>query len=237
MSSELASLKAACKICDIIQLAKKQVLPMLQAGESLKKAIKDWFQKHKLAYGRSHFKPKHHWMFDVAEQLIIDNEWQVFDQLIIERLHLLVKNHADRIDNTICFERSVLSGVMNTQLASLQQLKDACCISKRLQRDPIPGFAHAFLGDSLDANGMHMSTGDFILHNNVVGIICACVCERGTMLVIVQPMELVTGIAKTYLYLFFWTAENMIPIPSRIDSCFSISRNRIMDNVFSIPSR
>ena len=103
VSAELASLKAACKVCDIILLAKKQVLPLLPAGESLKKAIKDWFQKHKLAYGRNHFKPKHHWMFDVAEQLIIDNEWQVFDQLIIERLHLLVKNHADRIDNPNMF--------------------------------------------------------------------------------------------------------------------------------------
>lgn len=174
---------------------------MLQAGVSLKHAIKDWFQKHKLAYGCDHFKPKHHWMFDVAEQLIIDMDLQVFDQLIIERLHLLVKQHAERCDNTTRFERSVLSGVVNSQVAALHQLRDACCISSRLQRLPIPGYEHAFLGDSLDAQGMHMSTGDFILHKDVVGIICGCVCELGTLLAIVQPMQKVMGIVNYIIHI------------------------------------
>ena len=47
LAAELASFRAACKVLDIIQLAKKQVLPMKTAGVALWKAMKDWFRLHK----------------------------------------------------------------------------------------------------------------------------------------------------------------------------------------------
>ena len=92
-------------------MAKRQMLTMPDAGRLLKRRLTNFFQCHKRAYGTRYLRPKHHWMFDVAEQFLIDP--QVFDQFIIERLHLTVKLHADRCDNSIRYERSVLSGVLN----------------------------------------------------------------------------------------------------------------------------
>ena len=189
LEAELASFKAACKVLDIILLAKKRVLPMKPAGVALRKAIKDWFRLHKAVYNDDYMKPKHHWMFDVADQFDIDE--LVFDQFIIERLHLAVKEHAERIDNTIRYERSVLSGVINSQIGALKRLGKDCCLTDKHVL-PFPGYDHAHLADHMDMLGMHIAVGDFVMHQqSVVGQVCGCVEELGDMFVIVEPMELV----------------------------------------------
>jgi len=190
LASEFASLRAGCKVMDIILLAKKQVLPMKQAAAALRKALKVWFQLHKSAYGEQHFKPKHHWLFDVAEQFDMDDE--VFDQLIIERLHLAVKEHGERVDNKTRFERSVLSGVLNSQIGALKHLRKGCCLTDKTVL-PLPGYEHAYLADNMDMLGMHISVGDLVMHQNIIGQVCGCVDELGTMYAIVEPMELLSS--------------------------------------------
>ena len=55
----------------------------------MKAAVSDHMRKHLAAYGDANIKPKHHWMFDVAEQLATHP--CVLDAFITERLHLRVK--------------------------------------------------------------------------------------------------------------------------------------------------
>ena len=72
----------------------------------LRRGLQDHMRKHKQCYGRSGLLPKHHWMFDVIEQLAQDGF--LADCFIVERLHLRVKCHAELTKNTTDYERSVL---------------------------------------------------------------------------------------------------------------------------------
>jgi len=67
---------------------------------------------HIAAYGDETLKPKHHWMFDIAEQM----EWLpcVVDAFIIERIHLRIKRNAEKVHELGVFEKSVMAGVVNT---------------------------------------------------------------------------------------------------------------------------
>ena len=187
MSNHVASLRAGCKVVDIIQMAKKQVLPMRPASLALRKAIRIWFQLHKSVYGEQHFKPKHHWLFDVADQFA--NDPMVFDQLIVERLHLTVKHHGERVDNMRIYERSVLSGVLHCQIKALRQLRKGCSLTDNTVV-PLPGYEHAVLADHMDVQGMHISAGDLVMRQSILGQVCGCVEELGTLFAIVEEMEL-----------------------------------------------
>ena len=185
---ERSSFDASCSVIDVILMAKRQLLTMPFAGRLLKQRVTNFMQRHKRAYGTAYVRPKHHWMFDVAEQFLIDP--QVFDQFIIERLHLSVKLHADRCDNTRRYERSVLSGVLNSQIAALRLMKGDCCLLD-CQTGTLPGFDHAVVGDNMDCFGMHLSVDDIVAHSQAMGRICACISELGMFLVIVEPLRLV----------------------------------------------
>ena len=186
VARERSSFDACCSAIDIILMAKRQLLTMPEAGRLLKSRATNFMQRHKLAYGTAYLRPKHHWMFDIAEQFLIDP--QVFDQFIIERLHITVKLHADRCDNTRRYERSVLSGVLNSQLAQLRHMKGDCCLLD-CKTGTLPGYDHAVVGDNMDCFGMHLSVDDIVEHSQAMGRICACISELGMFLVIVEPLR------------------------------------------------
>ena len=190
---ERSSFDAACAVIDIIMMAKKQLLPMQEASRLLKQALTSFMQRHKRAYGTRNVRPKHHWMFDVAEQMLYD--MMVFDQLIVERLHLTVKIHGVRCQNLDRYERSVLSGVLNTQLAKLRAMKSTCCLADE-KTAKLDGFDNADIADNMEVLGMHISVGDLVFHNKMVGRVCACVSELGEALAIVETLRFVADISK-----------------------------------------
>ena len=189
LASELAALRVGCKAIDIILLAKRKVLPMEQAGKSLQEAIRSWYELHKSVYGDEHFKPKHHWMFDIAEQFLLDEENEVFDQLVIERLHLAVKDHGERVDNLRQYERSILAGVLNAQIGHVRKLRQGCALTDETVVS-LPGYDHAYLADNMDVLGMNISVGDFVMRQCIAGKVCGCVEELNVLFAIVEPIEL-----------------------------------------------
>ncbi len=193
LEAELASFLAACRVVDIIQGAKKKLYSLREAGKELKTGQCRAMRLHKAAYGTGYIKPKHHWMFDIGEQFEMDADAEldvVMDQLVIERLHLTVRPHAERTKNTRRFSHSVLSGVLNSQLATLQEMESDCCILDKV-KVKLDGYDHAELGDNMQVMGMHVSVGDLVFHNDVVGKVCGCVCELGVLFAIVRPCQLV----------------------------------------------
>ena len=211
---ERSSFDACCSAIDIILMAKRQLLPMPEAGRFLKRALTNFMQRHKRAYGTTHLRPKHHWMFDVAEQFLIDP--QVFDQLIIERMHITVKLHADRCDNTHRYERSVLSGVTNSQLGFLRVMKSDCCL-RDCKTTTLVGFDHAQVGDNMDCFGMRLSVDDVVAHIQGMGRICACINELGLFLVIVEPLRLVAEISRHFLRCPHSVARGGVRISVHVD--------------------
>jgi hypothetical protein len=98
MSDKVASFRAACDTIDIIMLTKHGRLTMRDGARKLRAAHSHHMQKHIAAYGTDHVLPKHHFMYDVADQ------WEkheiVADAYVIERTHLRVKQVVTPIQNT-----------------------------------------------------------------------------------------------------------------------------------------
>jgi len=194
LEAEFASFRAACHCTDIIMLAKKQLLPMRQAADLLRRGLSDWMSLHIEVYGSDDVHPKFHWMFDVCNQMEIDAH--VYDQFIIERLHLAVKPHAERCLNTRRFERSVLSGVINSQLDSLGRMRQDCTILDN-QVVKIEGFHDAELADKMDVLGMTITVGDIVLFGDTAGRVLACASENNVFGAIVDEFRRIRQVSPS----------------------------------------
>lgn len=192
--NERASFDAICEVIDLIQMAKKQLISTKAAGRSMQRKLKTWLQRHKIAYGTGKIKPKFHWMFDVAEQLMLDD--LVHDQFIIERLHLLIKAIADRIDNLRSFESSVLAGALNSQIYNARQLKAECLMHKG--EATVPFLPDAIISDDIEVCGMHVSVDDLVFRGDDLGKVLACAKEHDMFYVLVRLLRCVgrTGSAS-----------------------------------------
>ena len=118
MEGNIAAFQAACKVIEIISLVKQGRIPIRQGAIRLRDAHSRHLQLHMAAYGTDFILPKHHMMFDVADQ------WKthsiVIDAFVVERLHLRAKHVAEHVRNTITFERSCLASLINLHIASLE---------------------------------------------------------------------------------------------------------------------
>jgi hypothetical protein len=175
-------------------LAKKQLLPMRQAADLLRRGLSDWMSLHIEVYGSDDVHPKFHWMFDVCNQMEIDDH--VYDQFIIERLHLTVKPHAERCLNTRRYERSVLSGVINSQLDSLGRMRQDCTILDS-EVVKIEGFHDAELADKMDVLGMTITVGDIVLFGDTAGRVLACVNENNVFGAIVDEFRRIRQVSPS----------------------------------------
>lgn len=191
IAAELASFSACCKAVDIIKCAKRGDIGMRQASTLLKAALEDHMRKHISAYGEAHIRPKHHWLFDVAEQL--EELPCVIDAFIVERLHLRIKAIAEPVECTTSFERSVLAGVLTSQVRSLNDadFKDGL----RGKAQALPGCA-ALFADRLEFKGLAISFADIVMRvDGATGQVIACAVENEVFYVLIEIMDLVTTVS------------------------------------------
>lgn len=181
---QVASFYACCKTVDIIKAAKAGTVDLQTAATLLRAALEDHLTKHIAAYGRTHIRPKHHWMFDVAEQWL--SAPLVFDAFIIERLHLRMKSIADPIDNTRTYERSVLAGMINSQVRILQQ---SFCQDGLLGGQANVVGAGVIVADKATLGGLNLSVGDLAFDADTVGQVVAIAREGDGLFAIVKVME------------------------------------------------
>jgi hypothetical protein len=134
VAKEMASFNALSECLGLILLAKRGMLHLGDAGARLKAASENHLRLHIAAYGTGFVVPKHHWQLDVADQLGRDG--CVLDAFIIERLHLVVKAVAEPVKNTSCFERSVLSGVLNLSFHHIRKQQPMNGLGGRVRQWP-----------------------------------------------------------------------------------------------------
>ena len=115
----------ACVAVDVIMLAKRGDMSPADAGATLRVALSAHLEAHKALHGTDHVRPKHHWTFDLCEQL--EQDKRVHDTFIIERLHLRVRAVAEHCKNLAHYETSVLSGVVNDHCRRCQAASFAHC--------------------------------------------------------------------------------------------------------------
>ena len=187
LTAERDSFYACCKIVDIILLMKKGVLdPKLEAsGVLLEDAIFRHLSLTMAAYGTDHIKPKHHLNHSLPSQY---QEKGIFDAFVAERLHLRVKQQADRMKNLPFFSTSVAWRVMQTQIF---QLQSEICLGSglrgRIKESPDDGLQ---LATALQCASFAVAVGDVVVQGDVAGVVEACVADGvGELSVIVALLQ------------------------------------------------
>ena len=142
---------------------------------------------HKAEHGADRVKPKSHCAFDVADHLADDPV--VVDTFTIERLYLRVRTAADHILELDGHEVSALARFINDQDRTRQEEGFACCLVGRTA--PFPGLPSARIADSLEANGVHIATGDLVSRGEEMAKVVACAAELGELFVVCDPLALV----------------------------------------------
>ena len=215
LAEEYVSFKAACDVVDLFLLAKRGRIPMREAGERLYQAMGHHLRTHKQCYGDSHITPKYHWLLDCCGQVAKDPF--VIDCFVVERLHLRVKHVADPIKNTVNFERSVLAGLMNTQIEALR--RKCFCDGLRGPSSQYPGVVGALVADKMDCKSQRITVGDLVFYENSVGFVLACVDVGGNLYCMVEVWDLIGNVST---YGQRWATSDVIQMwPSEHVQCAS----------------
>ena len=169
VARERASFDAACAVIDVEMDAKRGKVENYVSAGLLRAALSRHMELHIAAYGRGHLKPKHHWLYDVAEQWLRDD--LVLDAFVVERLHLRVKSVADNVENTSDYERSVLACAMVQQRKSLLERKGD---GLRGRVGPLPGYPRVQVAKGLECGTMRVQAGEIVFFDGSVGLVLAC---------------------------------------------------------------
>ena len=191
LEQHMESFNMCCRLVDICMLAKHREAPLKECATMLKTAAAQHLQKHMQVYGQEHIKPKHHWVFDVADQWMVQQG--VLDGFVIEKAHLRSKPIAMRIDNTKQYESGLMSGIIWNQLENAKDMDE--CSSRLGPSQILPGYT-AMISDSLHADGKHININDVVYRSRAeVGIVIACCEENGIFLLMVESCRLERALA------------------------------------------
>ena len=192
VAAEYIALLAAFDVVDLFMLAKRGRVSTRDAGGRLYSAVAHHLKRHKDAHGTSEITPKFHWLFDICEQ--VPKSPVLLDCFIVERLHLRVKKIANPIKNTKTFEASVLAGVINSQIQSLEAKE----FGNRLvgKAIPYPGVLHAFVADKMQRNSQTIAVDDFVFHECSVGKVMACISEDDNLSCLVEVWTCLSQVSK-----------------------------------------
>ena len=181
----------ACDAVDVLMQAKRCEKPMRRAGEELRDVLVRHQVAHQALHGLGHVKPKHHWAFDIAEQLQTD-AW-LFDSFVIERLHLRIRTIAEHCKNLASYETSVLSGVFNDHARRAEATVTTVGLLGRTA--PLPGWPGVIVSDHLEISGMRAAVGDFVFRGrDELAEIAACAADGGELFIIADEWQKVADV-------------------------------------------
>ena len=170
------SFQFCCDVIELLMECKHGLRSPRASAQLLRERIDKFLQQHQSVYGKAHIKPKHNWLYSIADQLEMDD--CVYDMFTIERLHLLVKAHASRTKRSDHIERFSLAGVLNQQINTLGTLKGHCCFNDEPVR--VRGFGDKLFADSMTVHNLTYSAGDIVFRRNQAGKLLACVFDSGS---------------------------------------------------------
>lgn len=183
---------AACKVMDLLLTAKRVLAKIEDAAPALKAATEGFLVKHKLAYGVTNIKPKHHWQLDVPEQIRRDG--LVLDAFVIERTHLRVKGVAEHIRNTTRFEGSTLASLANVMWQNAAELSSCSGLVGRSA--PWPGCPGLVVADHMEFFSARVSVDDVVLRGDKAAIVTACCTADGELVSIVQQCAFIRRMSE-----------------------------------------
>ena len=157
----------------------------------LRTALRLHLERHLDAYGSGGIKPKHHWLYDAAEQFLLDG--RVFDALVVERLHLRSKAAIEPISNLRSFETSALASMMNHHEASMASVQTEGLVGRTAQ---LPGAPQIMIADAMESMSATYFVGDIVFKEGHAAEILACLSED-TLYALLRPFEFVREVTDT----------------------------------------
>ena len=109
LAAQKESFDAACEVVDIFLQCKRGDIDARLGASRGRAAHSRFMVAHRRAYGDDHVVPKHHWAFDIFDQM--EESGILPDAFIIERLHLRVKAALEHIKKLTTLEAGTLAGV------------------------------------------------------------------------------------------------------------------------------
>ena len=153
------------------------------------------------AHGKGDIKPKHHWMFDVAEML----DWDLFmvDGFTVERLHLRGKFLLEYISQPSAVENSCLASILTRQVGHLQGIERTSLAISGVLGSKSVEFQGCRVGDSMRIRGFELHVDDvvFDLERGRCGRIVACAAQDEHLmlfLILLRKVEDVTCVANRW---------------------------------------
>ena len=173
LESRRKSFLAACAVADVFVAAKYNRCGSAAAfAANLQQKLRDHLQLHVAAYGDVFLRPKSHWLWDVAEQVL--ERGYLVDMFACERLHLRFKSIIEPMKRGTRFEESVLLRYIDNRF---EESGCECLIgvTARLQVDGM----QFTVGKRCLADGHEFAIGDFVfLSERAVFLIKCCALEE-----------------------------------------------------------
>ena len=190
MELQLVSFYALGYVLDLLHAAKRGPINTVE----LQAAISLHGDLHQRAYGTDNVKPKHHYAHHVPKQIARDH--LLLDTFVLERKHQPIKRCAGHCQNTVAYERSVLSRVLVDQFRKLCKYDVGnCLVGKRVPNGTL--FARpSELASGLKWCGGNYQAGDVVIvSRGLIFEIQLCVAAAGEFAMVGRELESVRKIS------------------------------------------
>ena len=194
LGRQVALFLSACYAVDSILEGKRQRVPMAEAARSARRHMIDHMRVLKDVCGISYVRPKHHWAFDVCDQIEADK--CVMDAFTLERLHLRVRQVADKCFTLSTYEATVLAGVINLQAD--RAARATCGRATYGRTTHLRGIPGVLVSDTLSYIGIEFAVGEYVQRAQLeVGFVVACAFEGQTSFLIVDELVKVDSFSRS----------------------------------------
>ena len=170
---ECNSFMSLCDVIDTLLSVKNKILSLADGSLAMRRSVRKYFEDHKLAYGSANFKPKTHWIFDVADQMadLASRGVDVMpDMFVIERLHQSAKNMSQHVKsrNGVQFSKSALQGMLLHQFGMVQKM------SFEPQLKGVMKVGTTEFAKQVEVSGVVRTIGDVVRRGDALGSVAAC---------------------------------------------------------------
>jgi hypothetical protein len=198
---ESQSFVLMCGMLDLLQAAKRITARSLELSMQLAQSQQAHTEIFLQAYGKTHYKPKGHYLKHVPGQLLRD-DGVYLDTFVGERKHAWIKSCMVKVRNTEGFERAV---AIDLAVATIGTFLNTDPFADRLEGrlSPCPelaaqlGARDAVVARTMLCAGVHYGVGDMLLCGLQARCVQGCASVGPNMYLILEPLVHIGAVTNT----------------------------------------
>ncbi len=177
-----------CACGDMFIVASRRRAPLQDVAVRIRESNYRHIAALVVAHGRQAVKPKHHWVYDLADDIEKDAGYKfVPDALPLERLHIGVKQVAANVRNTTVFERSVLEVLVCNHQNRLENR----LVGDGLRGATVTAGDGVILAAHVEVASHKLAKGDVVFRtaDSALAVVLACARSGGEFFVVVDELH------------------------------------------------